>query len=164
MMLEAAPRPPRQSLAEGPSTVFWVAVVACTVLMRPSAIPNLSLMTLASGARQLVVHEALEMMACPAYSPSFTPMTNIGASLDGAEMTTFLAPASRCAWAVSRVVNTPVDSTTKSTSRLPHGMAAGSRSAKHDTTFPSMARWAPSSATSPGYRPCVLSYLNMYAM
>lgn len=28
MMLAAAPRPPRQSLAEGPSTVFWVAVVA----------------------------------------------------------------------------------------------------------------------------------------
>merc|ERR1719424_1943288 len=31
MMFWPAPRPPRQSLPEGPSTVFWVAVVACTV-------------------------------------------------------------------------------------------------------------------------------------
>ena len=29
-MLKAAPRPPRQSFLEGPSTVFWVAVVAWT--------------------------------------------------------------------------------------------------------------------------------------
>lgn len=28
MMLAPAPRPARQSLPEGPSTVFWVAVVA----------------------------------------------------------------------------------------------------------------------------------------
>ena len=28
IMFEAAERPPRQSLLEGPSTVFWVAVVA----------------------------------------------------------------------------------------------------------------------------------------
>lgn len=27
MMLADAPRPPRQSLPEGPSTVFWVAVL-----------------------------------------------------------------------------------------------------------------------------------------
>ena len=78
MMLYAAPRPPRQSLADGPSTaprcqrrrinkeekngpVFWVAVVAWTVVMRPSIMPNLSWMTFASGARQLVVHDAFEM-------------------------------------------------------------------------------------------------------
>lgn len=30
-MLAAAPRPPRQSFLLGESTVFWVAVVACTV-------------------------------------------------------------------------------------------------------------------------------------
>ena len=80
MMLAEAPRPPRQSLAEGPSTVFWVAVVAWTlseregtissrpsgggkmqthVVMRASTMVNLSLRTLARGARQLVVHEAL---------------------------------------------------------------------------------------------------------
>jgi hypothetical protein len=61
MMLLLIPRPPRQSLLEGPSTVFWVAVVAWMVLIKPSTIPNLSWITLARGARQLVVQEALEI-------------------------------------------------------------------------------------------------------
>jgi hypothetical protein len=61
MMLLLTLRPPRQSLFEGPSTVFWVAVVAWMVLMSPSTIPNLSWMILAIGARQLVVHDALEI-------------------------------------------------------------------------------------------------------
>ncbi|MNV86749.1 hypothetical protein D3C71_1808020 [compost metagenome] len=59
-MLEKPPRPPLQSFAEGPSTVFCVAVTACTVLIKPSMIPNLSFNTLAIGAKQLVVHDALE--------------------------------------------------------------------------------------------------------
>src|SRR5689334_17290351 len=62
MMLVLAPRPPRQSFFDGPSTVFWVAVVACTVVIRPSTIPNLSCTTLASGARQFVVQDAFETM------------------------------------------------------------------------------------------------------
>src|ERR1700679_889372 len=33
IMFCPAPRPPRQSLEEGLSTVFWVAVVACTVVI-----------------------------------------------------------------------------------------------------------------------------------
>lgn len=61
MMLLLTLRPPRQSLLEGPSTVFWVAVVAWTVVMRPSTMPNLSFITLARGAKQLVVHDALEI-------------------------------------------------------------------------------------------------------
>src|SRR3954466_7332945 len=63
MMLTAAPRPPRQSFFEGPSTVFCVAVVACTVVIRPRLMPKLSFNTLAIGARQLVVHEAFETIA-----------------------------------------------------------------------------------------------------
>ena len=47
------------TFALGPSTVFCVAVYACTVVISPSDIPNLSLITLAKGAKQLVVHEAL---------------------------------------------------------------------------------------------------------
>ena len=42
MMLPAAARPPRQSFLEGPSTVFCVAVVECTVDIKPSLIPKLS--------------------------------------------------------------------------------------------------------------------------
>src|SRR3546814_4190707 len=62
MMFSRMPRPPRQSFWLGPSTVFCVAVVACTVVIRPRLIPHLSCSTLASGARQLVVHEAFEMI------------------------------------------------------------------------------------------------------
>src|SRR5207248_9789576 len=67
MMFSRMPRPPRQSLLLGPSTVFCVAVVACTVVIRPRLMPHLSLTTLASGARQLVVHEALEITFWPSY-------------------------------------------------------------------------------------------------
>merc|ERR1719440_2544725 len=62
MMFWPAPRPPRQSLPDGPSTVFCVAVVACTVVIRPSTMPYVSWITLASGPRQLVVHEAFDRM------------------------------------------------------------------------------------------------------
>ena len=66
MMFSRMPRPPRQSFFEGPSTVFWVAVAACTVVIRPFSMPNLSLSTLATGARQFVVQLALEMIVWPA--------------------------------------------------------------------------------------------------
>ena len=48
----------------------------------------------------------------------------------GAEMMTFLAPASMCAFALVASVKKPVDSTTTSTSRSAHFRLAGSRSAK----------------------------------
>src|SRR5690606_31342934 len=129
MMFSRMPRPPRQSLLLGPSTVFWVAVAACTVVIRPRLMPHLSLSTLATGARQLVVQLALEMIASPAYLPSLTPNTNIGvSSLDGADMITFFAPASMCFCAVSLVRNRPVDSITTSAPISPHFRLAGSRS------------------------------------
>src|SRR6188768_2391130 len=86
MMFSRMPRPPRQSLLLGPSTVFWVAVAACTVVIRPRLMPHLSWMTLASGARQLVVQLALLMIASPAYFLSLTPNTNMGvSSFEGAD-------------------------------------------------------------------------------
>src|SRR5512139_665508 len=66
MMFSRMPRPPRQSLLEGPSTVFCVAVAACTVVMRPRLMPQVSCSTLATGARQLVVQDAADTMAWPA--------------------------------------------------------------------------------------------------
>merc|ERR550525_1659408 len=62
MMFCDAHRPPRQSLPprDGPSTVSCVAVMACTVVIRPSTMPNFSCTTFVSGARQLVVQEALD--------------------------------------------------------------------------------------------------------
>src|SRR5690606_39817270 len=55
MMFSRMPRPPRQSFCDGPSTTFCLAVAACTVVIRPRLMPHLSLSTLATGARQLVV-------------------------------------------------------------------------------------------------------------
>ena len=80
-----------------PSTVFWVAVAECTVVIRPSVMPQLSFSTLAMGARQLVVQEALDTKSMSVvYLSRLTPHTNMGvSSLEGADMTTFLAPAFR---------------------------------------------------------------------
>src|SRR5512136_736276 len=65
MMLMAAALPPLQSFLEGPSTVFCVAVYAWIVVMRPVSIPIPSFrITWTSGARQLVVQEALETTWC----------------------------------------------------------------------------------------------------
>ena len=44
MMLKQAPRPPRQSLIDGPSTTCCVAVTACTVDIRPCLMPYSSWM------------------------------------------------------------------------------------------------------------------------
>merc|ERR1719203_826470 len=62
MMFCEAQRPPRQSLPprEGPSTVSCVAVIACTVVIRPSTMPNFSSTALVNGARQFVVQEAFD--------------------------------------------------------------------------------------------------------
>merc|ERR1719310_1872188 len=141
MMFCPAPRPPRQSLPDGPSTVFCVAVVACTVVISPLTIPYSSWMILASGARQLVVHDALESTVMSGvYLVWLTPMTNIGASADGAEMMTFLAPPPRCALAFSIVVKMPVDSHTMSAPDAPQGTSVGSLTAKNLITFPSTVR------------------------
>merc|ERR1712238_443996 len=133
MRLETAARPPRQSLPPfaGPSTTSWVAVLAWTVVMRPSAMPYFSWMTLAMGARQLVVQEALETTSAPLYFLWFTPTTYMGASAEGAEMITFLAPPPRWALAFSVVVKTPVDSQTYVAPTDDQGMSEGFFSAKN---------------------------------
>merc|ERR1719502_1497365 len=116
MMFCEAQRPPRQSLPprDGPSTVSCVAVMACTVVIKPSTMPNLSFTTFASGARQLVVHDALLTTGMSVvYSVWFTPQTNIGtSSFGGAEMITFLQPPPRWRLAFGLSQKTPVDSQT----------------------------------------------------
>merc|ERR1719373_1083049 len=78
MMFSEAQRPPRQSLPprDGPSTVSCVAVMACTVVIKPSTMPNFSCTTLLRGAKQFVVQEAFETTVSEAlYSLWLTPMT-----------------------------------------------------------------------------------------
>src|SRR3989344_483769 len=164
MMFSRMPRPPRQSLVDGPSTVFCVAVAACTVVIRPRLMPKLSCSTLATGARQLVVQEAAETMASPAYLVWFTPYTNIGvSSLDGADCTTFLAPAARCFSQVSLVRNRPVDSITMSAPISFHLGSAGSFTAVSRIFLPLTIMLLPSTLMSPWKRPCTESYFSMYA-
>ena len=72
-MFWAAARARRRSLWNT-SVSTWSFVYACTVVIRPLTMPTVSLRTLAIGARQLVVHEALEITVSLAFSePWLTP-------------------------------------------------------------------------------------------
>ena len=120
--LSAAARARRRSLC-GPSCRFWSWVYAWIVVIRPRSMPIVSFSTFAIGARQLVVHEAFEMMVCFAasYRLSLTPITIVMSSfLAGAEMMTFLAPLSACTLALVASVKKPVDSMTTSAPTSPH--------------------------------------------
>src|SRR3954468_18199893 len=127
--------------------------------------PSRSSITLASGARQLVVQDAFDTMFCePSYAPSFTPLTTVRSSpVAGAEMTTFLAPASRCLAAPSRLVKMPVDSTTTSTPRSFQGSSAGSRTARPLKPLPSTTISSSVEVTLYGSRPRIESYLSRWA-
>merc|ERR1719230_61007 len=169
MMLVAAARPARQSAPfMEPSTVSCDAVVACTVVIRPCLMPNLSWIVLTIGARPLVVHEAHETTAIDSgsYSASFTPTTSVGvsASLAGAEMITFLAPPSTCFMQPSVVVNAPVDSQTYSTPTVPHGISVGSRVAVSETGKPLMSKPPSVSSHVPLKRPWTVSCSRRYFM
>src|SRR4051794_29424071 len=78
-------------------------------------------------------------------------------------MITFLAPASRCAAALSRSVKRPVDSITTSAPTSPHGRLPGSRSEKTRSSLPSTTRPVSVASTVPGNGPRIESYLSSVA-
>merc|ERR1719253_1557444 len=168
MMLVAAARPARQSAPfMEPSTVSCEAVAAWTVVMRPSLMPNFSLIVFTSGARPLVVHDAHETTAIDvSYSSWLTPTTRVGvsASLAGAEMMTFLAPPSMCFMQPSVEVKAPVDSQTYSTPVLFHGISVGSRVAERVTFMPLISRPPSTMSQVPGKRPWTVSCSRRYFM
>src|SRR3954471_8227907 len=128
--------------------------------------PTASCATFANGARQFVVHDALEMTSCLSlsYWSSLTPSTIVrSGSVAGAEMTTFFAPASRGLAASGRFVKKPVDSSTTSTPRSFHGSCAGSRSSRTLISLPSTIRPSPRTSTEPWYGPRIESYLSRWA-
>ena len=63
IMLIAAARARRRSLWTR-SCTFWSFVYECIVVMKAFSSPKLSASTFVTGARQLVVHEALLRMLC----------------------------------------------------------------------------------------------------
>src|SRR3954469_23138438 len=136
------------------------------VVMKPCSMPNASCSTFATGARQFVVHDALEITVwfSLSYASSFTPRASVtSAPLAGAEMITFLAPASRWAAALSRSVKRPVDSITTSAPTSPHGRLPGSRSEKTRSSLPSTTRPSSVASTVPGNGPRIESYLSRVA-
>ena len=147
------------------SRIFWSDVNECTVVIKPEFIPNLSFITLAIGARQFVVQEALEIISCFSFKAlSFTPYTTVmSASLDGAEIITFLTPLFRCPLAFSLLVNNPVHSKTMSTLYWLQEISSGNLLEKKvmgvlliDIVFPL------TSTLSPIF-PWIESYLNKWA-
>ncbi len=104
-----------------------------------------------------MVHDALEMMFwLPSYWSSLTPMTMVmSGSVAGAEMMTFLAPASRWPLALAALVKMPVDSTTTSTPRSPQGSSAGPALTSRALilVLPMTMVSSPSRLTSSGSRP-----------
>src|SRR2546428_7313607 len=84
------------------------------VVIVPLLMPKVSCKTLATGARQFVVHEAFETTLCFAgsYVLSFTPRTKVASGPSaGAAIITFFTGARRCFFASSPLVKKPGDST-----------------------------------------------------
>src|ERR1700730_6379118 len=134
--------------------------------MMPEAMPKVSLMTLTTGARQLVVQLALEMMLCLAasYLSSLTPRTTVMSSLvAGAEMMTFLTVLPRWAFAFSASVKKPVDSMTICAPTEAQSSLAGSRSAKTLIFLPSTAMKSAPWVISFFRLPRMESYLRRWA-
>lgn len=97
------------------------------------------------------------MMKCRSGSncSSFTPTTNVAsASAEGAEITTRVAPASRWADALSRLVDLPVDSMTTSTPSSFQGRAFGSDSPSIGIRWVPTTMEPPPTRTTSGKRPC----------
>ncbi len=115
------------------------------------------------GTKQLVVQEAFDttLWASGSKVSSLTPTTKVAsAPVAGAEMMTRGAPASRWAAALSRSVKNPVDSTTTSTPKSPHGSSLGSRSAVIFSSLPSTSMPASVATTSASRRPITESNFN----
>ena len=82
--------------------------------MKPFSILKFSFRTLATGAKQLVVHDAAEIILSSLVMIfSLTPNTIVlSAFLHGAETMTFFAPFFKCATSFSFELNFPVHSKT----------------------------------------------------
>ena len=100
------------------------------MVIRPFSTPKASSRTFTMGTKQLVVHEAFDttVWAAGSNSSSLTPTTKVASAPEhGAETSTRGAPPSRWRAAAPRLVKMPVDSTTTSTPRSPHGRSSGLR-------------------------------------
>ena len=138
IMFSVAERARRKSLWRT-SVNTWSLVKAWMVVIKPFSITKASFKALATGAKQLVVQDALDTTVISGVNTSwFTPYTTVASTSapPGAEIKTFFAPASMWAWHFSLVVNAPVHSNTKSTANSFQGNSAGLRVEKNGITSP----------------------------
>ena len=136
--------------------------------MRPCLTPKASSRTWTIG------HEAVGGARGVRHAPSgwsgskvssLTPTTKVAsAPPQGAETMTNGAPPSMWRAAPSLEVNTPVDSTTTSTPRSPHGSLSGSRSPRTFSTSPSTEIPPSTAEILFGSCPSTESYFNRWAM
>ena len=164
MMLAAAPRPPRQSFALGPSTGLLGGRGGVDRGRRArsrcrSCRPGPSRAGRGSSSCRGVGNGVQPKV----YSWWFTPHGRTSGVHSRARITTFSAPASRCLEAFSTVVKTPVDSTTwvaPASAKVSEGHAGSSRQSRRPATW----RCAPVEVHVSRVPPCTVSYLNMATM
>src|SRR6266571_1351981 len=136
------------------------------VVIVPLLMPKVSCRTLATGARQFVVHEAFETTLCFAvsYVLSFTPRTKVASGPSaGAEIITFFTGARRFFFASGPLVKRPVDSTTMSAPTDAQLISAGSFTLKTLKLFPSTAMVSSVCVTLCGRLPRTESYFKRCA-
>ena len=115
------------------------------------------------GVTQFVVQDAHDTTLCffGSYLFRFTPGTMaISGFVAGAEISTFLAPPLKCKAATSRLVNSPVDSTTMSTPNSCQGISPGSRIDSTLTDLPSTKNPCFSACNEPWNLLKTVSYFN----
>jgi hypothetical protein len=112
-------------------------------------------MTSTSGAMQLVVQLAHEMIRTSSFSARFTPGITVAtvSVLAGAERIANLAPALMCLIRSRSSRNSPVHSRTRSTLSSDQGSAAGSFSANSGMDRPSIVSALSFASTCLWYRP-----------
>jgi len=123
----------------------------------------LSFSTFTTGARQLVVQDAFEMMLSLAgsYISSFTPSTMVMSSFfAGAEMMTFFTEPRMCLQASLASVNLPVDSITISAPTEVQSSLAGSFSANTLIFLPPMVMESASEVIASCSVPSTESYFS----
>ena len=81
--------------------------------------------------------------------------------MEGADMTTFLAPAWMWAMAFSLVRNLPVDSRIYSAPTLPQGISPGFSQLKTMVFFPLTVMEFSSQVMSASHLPCTVSYFSI---
>mmetsp|Transcript_20605 Transcript_20605/g.60867 ORF Transcript_20605/g.60867 Transcript_20605/m.60867 type:complete len:269 (-) Transcript_20605:1183-1989(-) len=127
------PRPARQSLVSGPSTVFWPAVLGQTTVTAAASTPARWCARCTTGAAAWSSKGPRESASARKGTASAKQGATMGRPGQAPATITFLAPARRLSAACASEPQSPVQSTTISARADAHGTAPASRQAKTAT-------------------------------